>query len=153
MKTMSPRSLAVVVLGLGATAEASAPAGRYKAANGTVFDTKTKLTWERAPSLAPSDWPAADTYCHQTVGAKLGGTGWRLPTIKELQTLVDDSRVADADAAMIDPTAFPGTPAGPFWSSSPLVDSPGAVWCLFFLDGSAAGCSKADAGNHVRCVR
>jgi formylglycine-generating enzyme required for sulfatase activity len=61
--------------------EANASAGHYTMTGGTVFDTKTKLTWQQTVPAARYAWADAKAYC-QTVG--LAGTGWRLPTRKEL---------------------------------------------------------------------
>ena len=59
----------------------NAPAGHYAvgtgAAAGTVYDTKSKLTWQQAaPSML--DWTDAIAYCQ---ALQLEGTGWRLPTM------------------------------------------------------------------------
>src|ERR1700690_1382575 len=88
-------ALAAVAMALAVPAgAATAPAGRYTyPATGTVYDTKTKLTWQQTAQSAPRPYAgaAAKTYC-AGVGATLGGTGWRLPTVKELQTIVGESR-------------------------------------------------------------
>ena len=81
------RFLAVVALATVAftrSADANAPAGRYTTSSGTVYDTKTKLTWQQAVAPGTYAWAGAKAYC---AGLNLGGTGWRLPTIKELQTI------------------------------------------------------------------
>src|SRR5262245_59198244 len=69
---------------------ADAPAARYNASmgKGTVYDTKTTLTWQQAPTAA-ADWKSASSSCTMPAPT-LPGTGWRLPTMKELQTLVDE---------------------------------------------------------------
>jgi hypothetical protein len=82
------------------------------------------------------------------VGASLGGTGWRLPTLKELQTIVDYSQSNPS----IDSTAFPSTPAAWFWSSSPLAGSSSNAWLVRFFDGYT-GDSDVSTTNFVRCVR
>src|SRR5438128_5669991 len=91
--------VAVAIVGLVAASRANAPAGRYTIANGTVYDTKTKLTWQQAIVAPPSSWSDAASYC---ASLALDGTGWRLPSAKELQTIVDESQRSPA----IDPTAF-----------------------------------------------
>ena len=60
---------------------------RYTTAGGTVYDTKTKLTWQQAISSSTYTWADAQTYC-AGVSMSLGGTGWRLPTLVELKTIV-----------------------------------------------------------------
>lgn len=146
-----PRFLVAVVavaVASTASADASAPAGRFTTAGGTVYDTKTKLTWQQtAPSLTYS-WSDAKTYC-ASAGATLGGSGWRLPTVRELQTLVDYARLTDP---RIDPTAFPATPSAAFWSSSPAAGSTSLAWLVNFYDGFASSYDMTTAID-VRCVR
>src|SRR5258706_11285535 len=66
----------------------AAPAVRYRIANSTVYDTQTKLTWQQAIPKSLYAWADAKTYCS---ALSLDGSGWRLPSINELQTLVDES--------------------------------------------------------------
>jgi hypothetical protein len=141
-----------VVVALTASADASAPAGRYVVTsggtgNGTVYDTKTKLTWQQTVPSTAYTWANAKTYC-AGVGASLGGTGWRLPTCKELQTIVDDSQTNPS----IDTTAFPSTPAAWFWSSSPVAGSSSYAWGVYFDFGDTYGYDITNT-NYVRCVR
>ena len=142
-------ALAVVTLAVVswvATALADAPAGRYTfPASGTVYDTRTLLTWQRVVDPGSYTWSAAGTYC---TGLSLAGSGWRLPTKLELESIVDDTRVSPA----IDPTAFPSTPSAYFWSSSPYVGSSGYAWFVNFNGGVSF---YGDASNtyRVRCVR
>jgi hypothetical protein len=144
------RSFVVMVLvavAFVAPARANAPAGRYTTTGGTVFDTKTRLTWQQTAPADPYTWAGAKTYC-QAVGASLGGTGWRLPTIKELVTIIDYSQTG-LGLPKIDP-AFLGT-MGSSWSSSPVAGSPSAAWVV---DGNGI-VSKYPSGavQVVRCVR
>ena len=138
---------AVAVLGVvsSTSAHANAPAGRYTMTGGTVFDTKTKLTWQQTVPATKYAWAAAKTYC-QTLS--LAGTGWRLPTRKELQTIVDYSQKSPS----IDATAFPATPAEAFWSSSPVAGSTTVAWSIYFIIGLTYSFVVADP-NEVRCVR
>jgi hypothetical protein len=148
MNATFPRFLgavAVVSVVSSTSAEASAPAGRYTLTGGTVVDTKTKLTWQQTVPAAKYAWAAAKTYC-QTLS--LAGTGWRLPTRKELQTIVDYSQSNPS----IDPTAFPATPAAAFWSSSPVAGSPTVAWSIYFIIGLTYSFVMTDP-NEVRCVR
>ena len=138
-----------LLLGLWAlTAVASAPPGRYSIpGDGTVHDTKTGLVWQRAVAPGSYTWSQAGSYCG---GLSLAGTGWRLPSVKELMTLVD---FTVASGATIDATAFPNTPANWFWSSSPMVTgNPSTEWSVNFGNGRTA---ESDVGpaSQVRCVR
>ena len=156
MNASPPRFLCAVAMiaVLPAPADAGAPAGRYVVASGetgnrTVYDTKTKLTWQQTVASTTYTWANAKTYCGSAaVSTSLGGTGWRLPTLKELQTIVDYSQSNPS----IDSTAFPSTPAAWFWSSSPLAGSSSFAWLVYFGNGSAYydGVSATDS---VRCVR
>jgi hypothetical protein len=123
---------------------ASAPSARYTIANGTVYDTATKLTWEQVISTSSYTWVDAKTYCS---GLSLNGTGWRLPAIGELQTIVDDSTNPSVDGA-----AFPMTPSEYFWSSSSVVEDPARAWTCFFANGSTYSFAMT-APKSVRCVR
>ena len=140
----------LVLAGLTLLARADAPAGRYTIANGTVYDTKTKLTWQQAGSAGKSCWECAANYC-----SSLGG-GWHLPTMKELQTLVDYSRSNPS----IDPTAFPSTPAERFWSSTTAAEYVSTewpkAWTVDFYSGGTQSFEVAiEVGYefYARCVR
>jgi hypothetical protein len=151
-------AVAIIVLILASAAGADAPSGRYTVTNGTVYDGKTKLTWQQTAPATTGNWADAKTYC-AGVGASLGGTGWRIPTRSELLTIVDFSRTNPS----IDPTAFSSTatttPTTYFWSSSPYRSSSqadagtsGMVWYVDFFDGASDGYPDV-AGFRVRCVR
>jgi hypothetical protein len=132
---------------------ADAPVGRFTITNGglptgTVYDTKTMLTWQQAVPTSTYTWPNAGTYCTMNSGG-LPGTGWRLPSLTELQTIVDDSRVNPA----IDPAAFPGTPVDKFWTSSAYEPNAANAWFVDFVDGSTNNGSASSAPYYVRCVR
>lgn len=138
----------VTVLGMGAaSALADAPPGQYTASGGTVLDNKTKLVWQQAASSDVYTWADAEQYCTNNL-ASLPGTGWRLPSVSELQSIVDDSRSNPA----IDPIAFPSTPSAHFWTVSPYQPNTEFVWAVTFLGGNAYYDATSTAG-HVRCVR
>ena len=114
---------------------------RYMAAAaGEIMDLATQLTWQQPPAPQPRAWADAKTYC-----AGLGGS-WRLPSMTELQTLVDDRQ----SPATIDPQAFPNTPAGVFWTSSPVAADIYA-WAVDFSSGNTTN-PDLSAANQVRCV-
>jgi hypothetical protein len=70
--------------------------------DGTISDRASGLTWQQADSGAGMDWEAALAYCE---GLELAGANdWRLPNVKELQSIVDYGRSPDAtNSAAIDP--------------------------------------------------
>jgi hypothetical protein len=122
---------------------------RFQVTNGgtptaTVLDTKTTLTWQQAVP-AQMTWANANTYCLQNTDG-LAGTGWRLPSIKELQTIVDEGETPALDA-----TIFQGMP-GKYWSSSPQPFNPTALFLVTFADGSVYT-EDGSMTMYVRCVR
>jgi hypothetical protein len=124
---------------------ATAPSERYAIANGTVFDAQTKLTWQQEVSAtAPFTWADAKTYCAEL---SLNGSGWRVPAVGELQTIVDDSTNPSIDGA-----AFPMTPSEYFWSSSPVATDASRAWTCFFANGSTYSFAMT-IPKYVRCVR
>ena len=152
--------IALITVSLQGLANANAPTGRFvptgSGSTATVFDTMTQLTWQREIDATTYYTVAqADTYC-AGIGAVLGGTGWRVPTAKELQTLVD---YAGTTGLLLDPTAFPQSlapwatePAYPFWASTPAVYAPNYVWFVDFGRGSVYSMGRWEA-LYVRCVR
>jgi len=130
-------------------------ATRYQSdAAGLVLDNTTGLTWQQPVDAGVYAWADAKTYC-----AGLGA-GWRLPSLTELQSIVDDTKMSPS----IDREAFPNTPALAFWSSSSYTAAgltgalpSEAAWIVGFKDGSATGDEVAyyvgAQGLRVRCVR
>jgi len=147
-----PRShlvgVAVLAGGLlvAATGRASAPAGRYKIAAGVVYDTKTNLTWQQAISADLYTQVEAVSYCK---ALQLNGAPWRLPTMREILTIVDLSVAPPGPT--IDTTAFPDTPGQFFWSSTLYSGTPGSAWSAHFYYGFAYGNMMSDS-SYARCV-
>ena len=75
-------------------------------------------------------------------------TDWRMPTQRELLTLV----YADGSSPSIDPTYFPNTQASVFWSGSSFVPIPSYAWVVLFNDGSDYADVKS-VNYYVRLVR
>lgn len=132
-----------------APARASAPPAQYTVddTSGTVLDNDTGLVWQRGVPAPAYTWYGALAYCE---GLSLAGqTDWRLPTRKELHTIVDVRTYNPP----IDALAFPGTPADFFWSSSPNVTySYSGVWGVDFTQGHGTYHDATEA-HRVRCVR
>jgi RNA polymerase sigma factor (sigma-70 family) len=116
----------------------------YQITDGQVTDPATGLTWQRATTVA---MPATDAARH-CADLELGGDTWRLPTLKELATTVDETRVSPA----IDVKAFPDTPkTGRYWSATMASPRPADRWMLSYNDGVTTY-RPYDTG-FVRCVR
>lgn len=128
--------------------QAGAPPGQYTVAGGTVQDNKTGLTWQQVASAAGITWDQAQAHC---ASLTLNGSGWRVPSVKELMTLVDFG-VVPGSGPTVDTTAFPNAPVDFYWSSTPVAGSPGSAWFVNFYYGSADTHAVSDA-HVVRCVR
>jgi hypothetical protein len=158
--TMAPvlggAALAMSLISFVFVARAAAPAGRYQIGTGTVYDTKTKLTWQQTVSsgtytfdYSGSSSTSAQVYC---ASLSLSGGGWRVPTMKELPTLVDYSVASPGPT--IDASAFPNTPAVKFWSATPFVLGARSVWLVDFSSGARVGAMVTTSTTmNVRCVR
>jgi Protein of unknown function (DUF1566) len=130
-------------------ATANAPVGRFTPAGGMVFDTVTGLTWQQTTPAGMPSWSTATSYC-TNVPAGLTGTGWRLPSLTELQTIVDDSQ--PSGSVTVDPNIFLDAPAARFWTSSTDINTPSQTWVVNFLNGFTESMPVASTYN-VRCVR
>ena len=150
--TACSRRLVLVVAALALTrwsvaARADAPAGRFAAAGGIVTDAKTGLRWQQTLDKAGT-LAEVKAYC---ASLDLQGTGWRVPTMKELETIVDDSRYQPA----LDPIFAFGITAFSWviWSSTPLSGLESSYgWFVSFSDGSAWYQYEVAKGA-ARCVR
>ena len=65
-------------------------------AEGTITDHATGLTWPKADSGKGMNWQEALAWVQKKNGEKyLGHNDWRMPNIKELQSIVDYTRCPD----------------------------------------------------------
>jgi len=105
----------------------------YNNLNGTITDLDTGLMWKQEPSSAMS-WASALTYAEGLSFA--GYSDWRVPNVKELQSLVDISRAtasATTTAPCINRTLFPAATATAHWTSTSVkAGSPTAAWLVDF---------------------
>ena len=125
---------------------AEAPVDRYmiNSSQGLVTDLRTGLIWQHPANTTAYAWAQANTYCKGlTIGLM---TGFRVPTLKELMTLVDPMRAQPA----IDTKIFPNTPPEFFWTASNRFSLGTAA--VSFGTGGSAYFAATDA-LRVRCVR
>ncbi|MBI5526618.1 MAG: DUF1566 domain-containing protein [Deltaproteobacteria bacterium] len=122
-----------------------------------VADNTTGLVWQGcAAGLNGSScntglargyiWQDALEYCEALTWGNQ--SDWRLPSVGELDSIIDARRVPPA----IDTTAFPALPGGFDWSSSSRVRDARYGWFVYFSDGTVSSNGKA-VSNGVRCVR
>ena len=103
------------------------PTSRFVVSHGLVSDSLTDLVWQQLASTTDMTWSAAQSYC------AAAGSGFRLPTLKELESLVDFAVAYPGPTT--DRTVFHDTPAHWFWTSSPDANSPGDAWFVSFTEG------------------
>jgi hypothetical protein len=120
------------------------PTKRFKVLDDLlVRDTLTKLVWQRQASAVVMTRTEAKTYCSST------GDGFRLPTVKELRSIVD--LTVGWPGPTIQQEAFPNTPGENFLTSTPSA-GPECEWVVSFGNGGSA-CVGGSDHFRVRCVR
>ncbi len=123
------------------------------AANNLVNDAWTGLQWRRCE--VGRTWNGttctgtASTFTHeQALAQAKSQSGWRLPNLKELSSLVDRS----LDTLTIDATAFPDATPGMLWSSTPHVGNNTMAWNINFFTGYAT-VDLRNRSNAIRLIR
>jgi hypothetical protein len=135
----------------------SAPTPRFTSnSDGTTTDNYTGLMWQQSPASAAVSWSSALSYCQ---GLSLGNssyTDWRLPNVKELESITDDTK----SGLVVDTDYFPGAQSAVYWSSTtvtPNFDGYNSdAWTVNFNDGSVyyLGNKIASSPSNVAmCVR
>jgi gluconolactonase len=105
--------------------------------DGTITDSDTGLMWTQVPGAAVN-WAGALNYAENLTLA--GHTDWRLPNIKELETLTDYTLATAATpagaVAPINRAMFPTatTPATAYWSSTAVRSGPGAPTSAWLVE-------------------
>ncbi len=126
--------------------------------DGTITDDATGLVWQKCSIGQTNDegctgfpprrtWDQALSDCN---GSTLLGYTWRLPNIKELNSISDTSLYPS-----INDTYFPNTPPSMYWSSTTYADTAYALSVGFGFGGAMIYLDKdAELPNQyfVRCV-
>ncbi len=94
--------------------------------DGTITDRATGLMWEKADSGVGLDWENALAYAQfENAANHLGHADWRLPSTKELQSIVDYTRSPGAtDPARIGPAIDPMFHSTPITNEAGKADYP-----------------------------
>ncbi len=130
--------------------------------NGTVTDSKTGLMWKKCLEGAsgnsceigsPSTFTWQDalqqTVTVNSAGGFAGHTDWRLPSIRELRSLVEEQCCDPA----INSNRFPHTLSLKIWSGSPHADLWDNAWFVEFFTGGSGITVRSSADVAVRLVR
>ena len=104
-------------------------------AHDCVADNVTGLVWS-AQTLAAQNWAGASA---ATEATRCGITGWRLPTRRELLSIVHHGA---SGPPAIDGTYFPATASAPYWSADAAAGR--QAWAVDFGDGATL---RADAAQ------
>ncbi|CAB5504022.1 DUF1566 domain-containing protein [Bathymodiolus thermophilus thioautotrophic gill symbiont] len=132
--------------------------GRYVIrSDNTVIDYQTNLMWKKCIQGLSGDncsvglggkfnWEAALQLAKDHNFATY--SDWRLPNIKELNSLV----TRNCYNPRVNESIFPNTPADLFWSSSPSARNSSQTWQLHFNYGYA-NTEERNSSNYVRLVR
>lgn len=84
----------------------TSPIARYKVDGGTALDVRTRVLWQIASLPGLMSFAEAEAACTDR--------GFRLPSVRELASLVDESR----EVAPLLPPPFPPSEVAEFWSST-----------------------------------
>jgi hypothetical protein len=112
-----------------------------------VLDKETGLVWEQSPDTVEMAWASACSHCFTREVANR--KGWRLPTVEELASLVDNDNY---DPALPTGHPFSNVQSSGYWSSTPWVYNTNFAWGATFLDGVVGHIYKGHSYN-VWCVR
>jgi hypothetical protein len=107
------------------------------------------MMWQKQDDGTTKTWANALTYC---TSLSLGvHADWRLPNLKELSSIVDDTVFNPA----INATYFPATQSSLYWSSTTFAGITSYAWYVYFGDGLVSFVSLDGKSNtyYARCVR
>jgi len=120
-------------------------------------DTDNTYTWyDGNPATnggdpgTPGDGTDTEDFINALNSSGFGGfSDWRMPTIKELSSIVNSSSVSPP----INTIYFPNTKTNDYWSSTTNAGGPGGAWVVSFTNGDVDGYGKSGGGRYVRAVR
>mgnify|MGYP000004596332 FL=1 len=135
----------------------SAPDSRYQVVSGSqgaeVLDTYTRLIWQRCS--VGQQWNGstctgtAQLLSWMDALKTTQNTAWRVPNIRELQSLIEDACLDSS----VNYTWFPNTVSDAYWSSSHNPRNALGAWTVRFNQGLAGGLSFKTTLLPVRLVR
>jgi len=138
--------------------------------NGTVTDLNTGLVWEKVSddgTVHDKDntytWANAFTGHVATLNATsfAGHTDWRLPNVRELQSIVNYQSSNPMVSSAFKTNCAPGCPAtgcsctasGNYWSSTSSVSSPSRAWFVSFRYGNVDAFNSSGSKSVAAFVR
>lgn len=112
----------------------------------TVTDNYTGLVWQKTQSPNTLTWEEALNYA--TSLSLAGKSDWRVPNVKELQSLNDEKLLRPS----FNKSFFPNMISGNFWSSTTQVNSTNRAWDLN-IDYGIVSYNDKTIRENVICVR
>jgi hypothetical protein len=113
--------------------------------NGTITDNLTGLIWQKTQSAVSMTWEEALVYAGGLTLA--GNSEWRLPNVKELQSLNEEK----LSKPSFNKTYFPNVISGNYWSSTTLMNAPSKAWDLN-VDYGIVSYNEKTQKEYVLCV-
>lgn len=149
----------VALVAIVSLARADAPSDQYAlffSGSQSITDHFTGLVWQRQALPTTMTLAAAVTYCS---GLSLDGIApWRVPSYKEILTLVDESPHLEYQGGALVPVAIDGHAFPPptpvlysYWTSSLSPDGASA-YLVDFKSGVANTSLVQGTSAYVRCV-
>lgn len=112
-----------------------------------VLDKETGLVWEKDPSSATQTWLDGIENCYtRNVGVR---KGWRLPSIEELNSLVDTTTI---NPALPSGHPFGNIQMGWYWTININPKNNLHVWYVDFASGNS-GTDNKYSSRFIWCVR
>ena len=136
----------------------------YSRSGDVVTDNVTGLQWQdnesiKKPLITKENYKAenyddtsgdtAATYCSNL---SLNGGGWRLPSIEELETLVDNGMYNPSTTAGVF-QYIESSGIDYYWSSTINVNTSFVAWYIEFRNGQSLNNDTKKNSNYIRCVR
>ena len=150
--------LSAACMSIGISTSAWAAPFTVSADFAEVTDTATGLIWRRcaegaAPDATGNCIGASSALTHEAAlgvaktAAASTGKAWRLPSVRELGSLLNTNTLPAIDTA-----AFPSAPAISTWTSSPAATDSTKAWAVDFYIAFIYN-EPRTATNRVRLVR
>ncbi|MFW5501148.1 MULTISPECIES: DUF1566 domain-containing protein [unclassified Maridesulfovibrio] len=115
----------------------------------TIEDKATGLIWQQTDSSKKLNWEEALSYCENLTHA--GRSDWRLPNVKELQSIVDYSRSPKTSNSAAINSIFKVTDnESYYWSSTTHMDGPKPSHASYVAFGRALGYFAPPRNNNKK---
>lgn len=137
------KKLLCVIFSLGVSYASSI---NYEKSNNIVIDDKNKIMWQDNTEVTNylETLTSAKVYCNILV--LNGYIDWKMPTIKEMQNIVDVSerRSIDKNFKYLKPNIY--------ITNTVFKNNENEIWAIDFSNGKTILVSKTKK-NYIRCVR